>query len=72
MMDSVGLVERAFQLSPECGSLGELERKLTKEGYSNVASYLSGRQIRSSLRDRLNPKLKANFDEKMRAYRSSS
>ena len=69
-MSNVGLVERAFQLASECGSLQELERRLSREGFSNVASYLSGRQIRCNLRDRLNPELKASFDEKIRGYRS--
>jgi hypothetical protein len=69
-MSNVGVVERAFQLASECGSLQELERRLSREGYSNVASYLSGRQIRSNLRDRLNPEMKAYFDQKIRDYRS--
>jgi hypothetical protein len=69
-MSHVGLVERAFQLAPECGSLRQLEQRLSKEGYSNVASYLSGPQIRTNLRERFNPKLKADFDQKIRAYRS--
>ena len=70
-MSNVGLVERAFQLASQCGSLQELERRLAREGYSNVASHMSGRQIRSDLRDRLDPELKAGFNEKIRAYRSA-
>jgi hypothetical protein len=69
-MSNVGLVERAFQLAQECGSLQQLERRLAREGYSNIASYLSGKQIRSNLRERFNRQLKANFDQKIRAYRS--
>ena len=69
-MKNVGLIERAFELAPEFGSLRDLERRLTQEGYSNVPSYLNGRQIRSELRERLNPELKANFNQMMRAYRS--
>ena len=69
-MSTFGVIERAFQLAAECGSLIELERDLKAEGYTNVAQHLNGAQIRRSLRDRLNPALKAQVDDKIRAYNS--
>ena len=70
-MSTIGVVERAFQLAAECGSLIEVERALKGEGYTNVAQHLNGAQIRRSLRDRLNPALKAQVGDKIRAYKSN-
>ena len=57
-MENVSIIERAFQLAPECGTIEELKRKLSQEGYLQVSAYLGGRHIRSQLGEKLNPKLK--------------
>ena len=54
-MEGVGLIERAFQLAPQCGSLDELRQRLTREGYGNVHAYLDGKQIKQQLFERLDP-----------------
>jgi hypothetical protein len=51
------VIERAFQLAPESGSVEEVKRKLIREGYLNVHAHLGGRQIRIDLLKRLNPDL---------------
>jgi len=56
-MNSANVIERAFQLAPECGSLGELKRRLIREGYFQVEAHLSGRQIKSQITPLLNPAL---------------
>jgi hypothetical protein len=48
-MNNINVIERAFQLAPECGSLEQLKRKLIHEGYLQVEAHLSGRQIRSEI-----------------------
>lgn len=59
-MQGATIIERAFQLAPECGSLEEVKRKLMREGYSQVPAHLSGKQIRSELLALLDPRLKPN------------
>jgi hypothetical protein len=54
-MEGVSIIERAFQLAPECASLEELRERLRREGYLNVHAYLEGRQIRDQLFARLDP-----------------
>ena len=53
----MNIIERAYQLAPESGSVEEVKRKLMREGYLNVHSHLSGHQIRHDLLKRLNPQL---------------
>jgi hypothetical protein len=53
----MNIIERAFELAAECGSVAEVKRKLSREGYFQADAYLSGRQIRSEIIDRLNPEL---------------
>lgn len=55
-MGDATVIERAFQLAQECGSIDELRRKLTREGYTNVAAHLDGRHIRSQILPLLNQK----------------
>jgi hypothetical protein len=57
-MSELNIIERAFQIAEECGSIAEVERTLTREGYSQVKAHLAGRQIRSEIMARLNPNLK--------------
>lgn len=56
-MIGVNIIERAYQLATESGSVDEVKRKLMREGYLNVHSHLSGHQIRHDLLERLNPEL---------------
>lgn len=43
------VIERAFELAPECGSLSELQRRLIEEGYVHVNAHLSGWLIRRQI-----------------------
>jgi hypothetical protein len=52
---SVGTVERAYQLAPECRTIDELRAKLTKERCENVDAFLRG-----SLRGELSKLLKTS------------
>lgn len=56
-MEGVNIIERAFELAAECGSIDEVKQKLKREGYLQVEAHLSGRQIRSELMRRLSPEL---------------
>jgi hypothetical protein len=51
------IIERAFQLAAESGSVDEVHRKLVREGYFQVHAHLAGRQIRSEIINRLDPTL---------------
>ena len=53
----MNIIERAFELASESGSVAEVKRKLSREGYFQADAYLSGRQIRSEIIERLNPEL---------------
>jgi len=53
-MTERNIIERAFELAGECGSVAELERRLSREGYSQVKAHLEGRQIRREIASRLN------------------
>lgn len=50
------IIERAFELARECGSLVELRERLRGEGFTQVEAHLSGRLTRTQLRDRLDPR----------------
>jgi len=54
-MKGVGLVERAFQIAPECASIEEVRQRLRREAYLNVHAYLDGKQIRDQLFQHLDP-----------------
>ena len=53
----MNIIERAYELAAESGSLAEVKRKLSREGYCQADAYLTGKQIRSEIIDRLNPQL---------------
>jgi len=53
----MNIIERAFELATESGSVAEVKRKLSREGYFQADAYLSGKQIRSEIIERLNPEL---------------
>lgn len=57
-MQSVNVIERAFQIAPECGSLADVRHRLNREGYQDVDAHLSGKHIRDQIHDRLDPRLK--------------
>ena len=44
-----GVIERAYELAPECGTVDEVRTALRREGYSNVDAHLSGQRIRGDL-----------------------
>jgi hypothetical protein len=48
------IIERAFQLAPECESVVEVRNKLRREGYFHVDAHLEGRVIKSEIKQRLN------------------
>lgn len=48
------IIERAFQLAPECESIVEVRNELRREGYFHLDAHLEGRVIKSEIRLRLN------------------
>jgi hypothetical protein len=56
-MTPVGIIERAYQLAAQSGSVEENRRKLSSEGYFHVHAHLGGRQIRNDFAKRLGPNL---------------
>ena len=46
----VRIVERAFQLAPECSSINQLRKALAREGYSQFDAHLEGLGIQRELR----------------------
>jgi hypothetical protein len=53
----MNIIERAFELAAESGSVSEVKAKLGREGYFNVQAHLTGRVIRRDIEQRLNPDL---------------
>jgi hypothetical protein len=53
----MNIIERAFELAAESGSVSEVKEKLGREGYFNVQAHLTGREIRRDIAARLNPDL---------------
>jgi hypothetical protein len=47
---TTNIIERAFQLAPECGSIKELRKALAKEGFSQFDLQLEGLGIQRELR----------------------
>ena len=48
----IGIIERAFQLAPECRTMNELRSKLAREGFGNIEVHLQsgsalGKQLRA-------------------------
>jgi hypothetical protein len=46
---TIGTVERALQLAPECRTMEEVRAKLVREGHSNIDAHLQG-SLRRDLR----------------------
>ena len=53
-MEHKKLVKRAFELASNCGTVGEVKRRLIAEGYTQVNAHLAAWQIRRGLLTRLN------------------
>ncbi|CAA9521938.1 MAG: hypothetical protein AVDCRST_MAG31-1681 [uncultured Sphingomonas sp.] len=49
-VESIGLVERAFQLALASFDVGEIRAKLRREGYAQVDEHLSGPSLRAALK----------------------
>ena len=58
-MEGLTIIERAFAIAPDYGSIADVKRKLIDEGYLQVNAHLSGRQIRAEIIARLDPQLKS-------------
>ena len=56
-MEDVNIIERAFQVAAESGSVEEVKAKLSREGYLNVHRHLGGKHTRTQILERLNPEL---------------
>jgi len=52
-MHGINVIERAYQLAPECETVDEVRHKLSREGYFQVEAHLRGPQIRGELLRRL-------------------
>ena len=52
-MSPANIIERAFQVAPECQSIVEVRTKLRREGYIQVDAHLGGRLIKSQIKQRL-------------------
>ena len=48
------IIERAYELAPECLNIEAIRMALRHEGYSNVDAHLAGRMIRADLTKLLN------------------
>jgi hypothetical protein len=68
-MNEMNIIERAFQLAPECGSVSEVRQLLMREGYFNVEAHLTGRQIQRDIQSRLNPDRRAHDKSRNRRAR---
>jgi hypothetical protein len=52
-MQGVSVIERAYQLAAECGSVDEVRHKLSREGYFQVEAHLRAPKLRGELMRRL-------------------
>lgn len=69
-MDRANIIERAFDLAAECGSLDQVKRRLRDEDYLSVSGHLGGRLTRSEIAKRLNPRLVEEHKRKRSAART--
>lgn len=53
-MGQANIIERAFQVAPECHSLDEVRNRLRREGYFHVDAHFAGRLIKKEIKQRLN------------------
>lgn len=52
-MNEANIIERAFELAPDCHSIVEVRDRLRREGYFHVDTHLGGRLIKSEIKQRL-------------------
>jgi hypothetical protein len=52
-MSQDNIIERAFQLAPECESVVEVRNRLRREGYFHVDAHFGGKLIKSEIKQRL-------------------
>jgi hypothetical protein len=71
-MNETNIIERAFQIAPECGSVDQIRRRLIGEGYRRVQPHLAGKHIRGQLYDRLDPNLRKPHGHQDRRLASAS
>ena len=57
MAESPNIIERAFQLAGQCGTVMEVKDALKREGYAQVDAHLSGRGTKDQIKARLNPEV---------------
>ena len=50
---NAGIVERAYQLAPQCRTIDEIRSKLVREGYGSVDAHLQATSLRRDLKTRL-------------------
>ena len=62
-MDRRNVIERAYELASDCGSIDEVRRKLSGEGYFQVDAHLSGQLIRRQITAKLHPELRRMMRE---------
>lgn len=48
-MSRVGIIERAFQLAPECTSVEEIRRRLKRERYERIEEHLNSGALKKDL-----------------------
>ncbi len=48
-MQRVNIIQRAFEVAPECISVEDVRRRLSNEGYAHAEAHLSGPQIRREI-----------------------
>lgn len=62
-MNETPIIERAFQLAPECVSVRDLKAAMKSEGYAETSldAYLSGRGIRDQLKARFKTRGASSF-----------
>jgi osmotically-inducible protein OsmY len=53
-VSQANIIERAFQLAPECQSLAEVRNKLQREGYFHVDAHLGSKLLKTEIKQRLN------------------
>jgi len=54
-MSQANIIERAFEIAPECQSVVEVRNKLSREGYLQVDAHLCGWMIKTQIKQRLGP-----------------
>ena len=52
------IIQRAFEVAPQCGTVEEVRHRLACESYMNVNVHLSGKLPKQQIKERLNPELK--------------